>query len=372
MAALSVVIVVTQMEAGGAQVAAMRVAAGLRNRGYQAETWFLYEKRPVFAGLDDVRVILPGLPRGVRDYCDVTVRLVRLLREQRPDVVVTFTHYSNILGQIAAVFAGVRCRVASQRNPSWSYPWAARWMDLALGTIGGYDANVAVSRTTAESFARYPARYQKHLKVVPNGIAAPKLSISKEEVRRQFGLPSSAPLVVTVGRLARQKNQSVLIEALLSCPGVHLAIVGEGEIRSSLEALATEFGITDRIHLLGELEQSIVSDILQAADIFAMPSRFEGMSNALLEAISVGLPIIASDIAAQAEVLRPNDFDDSVGILLPHDQVDEWARAIRLLAWDEVMRKTLAMRSKMRAQDFTIDSMVDGFERTILECLKLA
>ena len=361
---LRIVNIITQMEAGGAQGAAMRVAAELRRRGHVVETWFLYLKRPTYVGQEGVRVFFEDQPSKPIDYAYIFTRLIRELQTFKASGVITYTHYANILGQVAALITGVPARVASQRNPSWTYPKAARYFDGVIGCLGVYTANIAVSRSVNESFNSYPKFYVERLRTIYNGVSPKESSLDQVQARIKFGLPKQAPLVVSVGRLAQQKNQDVLLKALCLLPTVHLAIAGDGELRENLMQLALTFGIKDRVHFLGEIPPENISDFLRTGDIFVFPSHFEAFGFALVEAMHVGLPVIASNIPALAEVLNESE---PAGLLIPPASEQAWAQAIQQVLGDARLRTALSARSRQRAALFTLESMVDDYEQCVTE-----
>lgn len=387
---MKVVAIVTQLEAGGAQVAALRLAAGLRARGHDAETWFLYEKRPAFQDAPGVRVLWPRRPRGPVESLRMIRALLRALRRARPDAVVSFTHYANVVAQTAARALGIPVRIASQRNPASSLPGAARWLDRVLGRLGWYTANVAVSEDTRASFRGYPAAYRRRMSVIYNGVApppdgatglpgAPPLSDSPdgcveprrregaspphshEAARDRLGIPREARLVAAVGRLARQKNHALLLHALVPLEEAQLALAGAGELEGELRALARELGVEGRVHFLGELDRAGVAELLAASELFVMPSRFEGLSNALLEALSAGLPVLASDIPANREVLLPADAP-AAGCLLSPDDASAWTSGIRHFLGDAAAAAENGARARQRARAFSEEAMVHAFE----------
>jgi glycosyltransferase involved in cell wall biosynthesis len=375
---MKVVTVVTQLEAGGAQVAALRLAAGLRARGHEAETWFLYVKRPAFPDARGVRVITARRPAGPVDFLRMVGALLRALRRARPDAVVSFTHYANVIVQPAARALGVPVRVASQRNPASSLPRAARRLDRLLGRGGWYSANVAVSEDTRASFRRYPEAYRRRMEVIYNGVAPPTAigsprgksrdevrAEAREAARARLGLPRDVQLLTAVGRLALQKNHALLFHALVPLKGAHLALAGAGELEQELRALARELAVEERVHFLGELDREGVAELLHASDLFLMPSRFEGLSNALLEALSAGLPIIASDIPANREVLQAVD-GTRAGCLLSPDDAAAWASRIRHFLHDPGVAAELGTRARRRAEFFTEERMIAAFEALLL------
>lgn len=361
---LRIAIILTQLEPGGAQAAALRLAAGLRGRGHYVHLIFLYHKHAIEGESSSLEVLFDRRPSGLVGFTRLFFKLCTRMRELRPDAVVTFTHYSNVLGQLAAFVVGAGRRVASQRNPPQSFPSVVRLADRLLGTIGLYHVNVAVSHAVSAAFGTYPKQYRKRLVVIPNGIPACSSELTKSQAKAQLGFSSEVALVVAVGRLSPQKNHAVLIRAMVRLPGAHLVIVGEGELRDELRSLCEHLGVASRVHLTGNRSRDQVATVLRAGDLFAMPSLYEGMSNALLEAISEGLPCIASDIPPNAEVLRGEGFPDA-GILLPVDDVEQWAESISRVLDDTDLSAELSMRAKERAKHFTLERMINEFETVI-------
>jgi glycosyltransferase involved in cell wall biosynthesis len=172
-------------------------------------------------------------------------------------------------------------------------------------------------------------------------------------------------VILNIGRLAEQKNQGLLLRALAAMSAGHLVLAGDGEDRGDLEAAAVRLGIADRVSFLGEVKRADIPDLLRAADIFAMPTRFEGQSNALLEAMHAGLAIVSSDIPAQVETLG-GPGPEAAGELLPLDGDEAWIAALEALVSDAGRRAALAERARVRAQLFTAGRMADGFERLIV------
>jgi glycosyltransferase involved in cell wall biosynthesis len=361
---LRLVLLITHMDQGGAQEALLRLARGLRARGHDVETWFLYEKSALYRNEERIRVVLPEKSPGAVGYLRIVGRLYGLLKAHRPDAVISFLPLANSFGQTVARLAGVRRRVASQRNPFWTYtPWMRR-LDKLAGTLGCYTANVGNSQAVVDSFVDFPKAYRDRLSVVHNGIDWRPSSLDPAAARARFGLPADEPVILSIGRLAEQKNQSLLLRVLPSVSAGHLVLAGDGEDRAKLERLAADLGIAHRVRFLGEVTRADVPDLLRAADIFAMPTLFEGQSNAVLEAMHAGLAIVSSDIPAQTETLG-GPGRDAAGLLLPLDDDGAWAAALDALVRDPAARADLAARALARADLFTVDRMTDGFERLV-------
>ena len=174
--------------------------------------------------------------------------------------------------------------------------------------------------------------------------------------RADWHLPKSAPLLLNVGRLAHQKNQALLLEALIHLPKAHLLLVGEGELQTSLHKRVAELQLDKRVHFLGELNAGDVQALLAICDVFVFPSWFEAMPMAVIEAMVSGIPIIASDIPALREVLG------EAGIFVPPASAKELATAIQAVLDSATLANHLRQRLSERARVFSLQKMVDSYE----------
>ena len=352
---MKVVQIVTQMEAGGAQRVAYLLHEALRVRGHEAELWFLYLKRPAYSGKPGVRVLANRRP-SLWGYLLLAIKLFGWIGNHKPDVVITHTHYANVLGQLVGAVAGVRRRVAVQHSILAKYPVFARHADWLLGTVGIYTAQVAVSQSVVESMATYPQRYKRNVHIVYNGIAPAQEGCPAPP---RVDLPFPRPRILHVGRLSREKNHEALFTSLQQMPDASLILVGNGELRGTLELLAQALGLAGRVHFLGEVTPEEVRAVMNVCDLFMFPSVYEAMPMALMEAMAAGMPIVASDIPANREVLQ------NTGVIVPANPQDLSHAAKGLLA-DAHYAKAMGRKAAERARQFSIDAMVDGYERLIV------
>jgi glycosyltransferase involved in cell wall biosynthesis len=193
-------------------------------------------------------------------------------------------------------------------------------------------AHLAVSEYTAGSVATAASIRADSIRVVPNGVPEPSGGTVDLE------LPN--PLVGTVGRLEKQKGFDVLIDALGLLPGVSAVVAGEGPERDALMRRAQARGVADRFTLIGWQEE--IGPFLRALDVFVLPSRFEGLSLALLEAMAAGTAIVATDVGGTSEALVPGE----TGLLVPPEDADGLASAIDRLLRDEELRKQLGAAAR--------------------------
>jgi glycosyltransferase involved in cell wall biosynthesis len=349
---MKIVQIVTQMEAAGAQRVAYLLHGAFGRRGYETELWFLYLKRPAYSGKPGVRVLSNRRP-SLLGYFLLAIKLFAWIRTHKPDVIITHTHYANILGQLAGTMAGVRCRLAVHQNDLKSYPPLCRCADWLLAMLGIYTTAIAVSKSVLESMPAYPARYKRNVRVIYNVSAVDQNTCLNG--RQLVNLPVNCQKLLHVGRLSRQKNHLALFKTLQQLPGKYLVLVGDGELRDKLELQVKVMGLADRVRFLGEIAPEEVRAVMRVCDLFMFPSAYEGMPMALFEAMAAGMPIIASDIAANQELLQDS------GILLPPDPEQFAGAAARLLA-DRGAAARLGERAARRAKEFTVDAMADGYE----------
>jgi glycosyltransferase involved in cell wall biosynthesis len=187
---------------------------------------------------------------------------------------------------------------------------------------------------------------------------------ARESVRAELGIPAEARLVVSVGRLHRQKGFDVLIAAvpfvIRECADVWFVLVGEGPERAALEKQARELGVLDRVRMPGY--RTDVPRFLLAGDLFAFPSRFEGLPFALLEAMAHGVPTVAADATSTPEIIA----DRSHGLLFPSGDHQKLYEALVWALGHREEMACMAERAAERTQDFTEQKMLrrtlDWFE----------
>jgi glycosyltransferase involved in cell wall biosynthesis len=186
------------------------------------------------------------------------------------------------------------------------------------------------------------------LVAIPNGVEVPDPPAPgfRDEVRRRHGVAADALLVVAAGRLSHQKDFATLVDAaaLLApdFPRLRVVIGGEGELRSALEERVRARGVAALVSLPGNLLD--LPDLLLAADVLAIPSRYEGLPLVLLEAMAAGLPVAGSRIPGIMEVVR----DGESGLLVEAGSPGELARALGELLRDDDRRRRRGAAARER------------------------
>ena len=275
-----------------------------------------------------------------------------------------------VFGALAAQTAGVKVRIASQRAPGPTFGRAMRLLDRLWGTLGVYTGIVCVSQAVRDSFAAYPAAYRAKLQVVHNGIEWTPSALTREQARAKWAIPSNAHVLLALGRMKTQKNYGYLLERVAETPGVTLLVGGDGELKGEVEAKIAALNIGDRVRLLGNVERDGVRELYKACDVFVMSSLYEGQSNAVLEAMHAGLPMVVSDIPMNRETLVEADGGET-GVLVPLNDPQAWRDGLARLRDDAGERARLGAAAQALVQRrFGLDAMIDGFERAILEGLE--
>jgi glycosyltransferase involved in cell wall biosynthesis len=219
---------------------------------------------------------------------------------------------------------------------------------------------VCVSETTRQIAIKEGVQAERVL-VIQNGIRpVPIEGVDRFGVRMEAGVGEQDIFLISVGRLVYQKAHEYLVaampEVLKEFPNVKVGICGDGVLRAELESQIHSLGLSNSVRLFGRSDH--VANYLASADVFVMPSRWEGLPIALLEAMSAGLPVIATNVEGVDEVI----VDGEQGLLVPVGNVDALVRAILQLLRDPAMRARMGLSSKQRiAERYSIDQMSERY-----------
>lgn len=252
---------------------------------------------------------------------------------------------------------------------------AAPWAGLSTAHLGYGMEDVVRGTLVNSSFLRrqilnrFPEIPPERVEVLHNGVDTaaldPARCVHRREVRRELGVSEETSLVTAVGRLTAVKNYPLLLrsfaQALRAFPGAALAVVGEGEELESLKALSEALDIADRVRFTGFRKD--VSEVLHASDLFVHASLMEGFPNAILEAMAMGKPVVATEVGGVPELVAHGE----TGLLVPSGDEDALAKALlRLLNAPEASGKMGDVGRRRVRQCFDQDAQVLKLE-TYLE-----
>ena len=267
--------------------------------------------------------------------------------------VVSFTDKMNVLTLLASWSAPWQVVIAERNDPRHQ-SLGPVWEWLRRRTYPRCQAWVVQTEAVAR-FARVLAG-QRPVVVIPNAVAPPAAAIPPPEQR-----PTR---IVGIGRLSPEKGFDVLVRAFARIapwyPDWTLQILGTGPQRGELEDLADSLGVRDNVRLAGWVDQP--ESALLESGVFVLPSRYEGFPNALLEAMACGLPCIASACdSGPAEIIR----DGVDGLLVPPENVDALADALRQLVSDEAKRARLGRRAVEVTSRFSREAFFARWEEVL-------
>lgn len=369
---LRVLLVLNSLGAGGTERSTALLLPGLRAAGIEpiVACFVRREEGDQQAVIDagfDVRFVEGGWLARIRG-------LRRLIGEVRPAVVHTAIFEADVAGRVAAAGTGIPVMSSLVNTPydqaRYSDPRVTPWklrvvqvVDSLTGRLLAtrfHAVTVGVARDAVENLRFRPSR----IRVVERGRDLTELgepSASRRlTVRRRLGLQPDVPVVVAVGRVEYQKAHGALVEALArlssSRPDMVLLIAGrDGNASGELAAAVERNQLDGRVQVLGH--RSDVPDLLAAADVFAMPSLYEGTAGAAIEALALGVPVVATGLAGTEGLL----VDGLNARLVPAGSVDELAAAIEVATSDADGRNAALTDAGRRAvqERFTLDRAVD-------------
>jgi glycosyltransferase involved in cell wall biosynthesis len=305
----------------------------------------------------------PALVRALHPVKDA----IALLRRGRWDIVHTHSSKAGILGRIAARLAGVPHVVHTVHGwgftpgqPAHLYRLyvalerlCARWCDTLVVV-----ANVDREDGLAHGIGR-PAQYR----LVRSGIQIEvyrDVATTRAEARARLGIPASALVVGSVGRLSPQKAPLDLLEGFAALAreraDAHLAIVGDGPLRDEVEARVAALGLAGRVHLPGLRRD--VPELLRAFDVFALASRWEGLPRVFPQAMAAGLPIVATRVDGAADAIE----DGATGRLVEVGDAAGLGCALIELAGDPDRRRAMGERGRARVEEFSAARMARRLE----------
>jgi glycosyltransferase involved in cell wall biosynthesis len=393
-APIPLVHIITKLELGGAQQNTLYTVGHVDRRRFAphliAGCGGLLDEEA--RRLEGVEVSwLTSLVREIRPWCDLVAlfslwRVLRRIRRSTGPILLVHTHSSKagILGRWAARLAGATVIVHTYHGfgfhpgqPAWLRRFLV-WLERMTAHIT--DGVVVVSRANQElgaklglfraddsvSAGRPPGT------LIRSGIAftdfRPDDPVNtRSTIRRSLKIPSDAPVMISVACLKPQKAPLDLIGVAryvqTHLPDAHLLIVGDGELRPQVEAAIEAASLDDHVRLLGWRRD--VPALLQAADLFLLTSRWEGLPRAILEAMMSGLPVVSTDVDGVTDVVQ---HGVTGYVASPGDDHRLAEHAVKLLM-DPALRQRMGKAASALSTDFDIDMMVsqqDAFYRRLL------
>ncbi|MBK8010998.1 MAG: glycosyltransferase [Deltaproteobacteria bacterium] len=392
---------------GGAEHQLALAVGALNREKYRSLVCHLYSPGHLKPTIEasGVKVLSLGLARSKKNWPEALFRLFQIVRCEGVDLIHTSLFEADLLGGVVGMMTGVPvmgtlCNIGGEAvrledNPRLgAFRLKASTMLWGLSLRRLHAHSIAISNAVQNSAIRtfglssdpsrstviYRAITQNGRTMAPSAMPGARENENLDQspdqshnanahdpgvtarLRALLDLGESAPVILHVGRLAPQKGQRYLLEAMAAVlvkePRARLLVVGEGWLRPALEAQAQSLGISKAVSFLGRRED--VPALHRVADMFVFPSLFEGLGVSLLEAAHAGLACIASNVGPLPEIIE----DQVSGILVPAKDADALSAAILRISSDDEMRRRLGENAqKSVSQRFDLRRMIDGMEK---------
>jgi starch synthase (maltosyl-transferring) len=358
--AVSIALVITDLDVGGAERAMVNLATRLDRRRWSPMIIALGAEGPLARQVRQAGLPCECLGADRRRPLQAVMRLARALRSCRPALVQSFLFHANVAARLAALPAGCPwvlsgLRVA-ERQKRWHLALDRLTASLSCGSVCVSEGVLRFSREIA-------GLNRNRLIVIPNGIDPEPFDRASAVPRAAIGIPDTAHLALAVGRLDPQKGLSDLLAAaervIPEAPDWHLVLAGDGPCRSwLLEQIATRPVLTGRVHWLGARDD--VPGLLKAANLLVLASRWEGMPNVVLEAMAARRAVVATAVEGTEELVLPRQ----TGWLVPPRDADSLAHALLEAARDPDLCQLMGRNGRNRAMRvFSLEQSVAAYER---------
>lgn len=342
----------------GGEKAMALIMAGLQGRGHDVLLVCAnaaVARRCAEFGLDTAVVKLSGDLMLNR-----SVRFARILRRYRPDAVLLGTFRKAMPAVIGARLGRVP-RVVLRVGSAAEVPDSAKYRILLRHLADAVVVNAVEMRRAF--LAADPGLHPDRVVAIPTGVRRPSPA-DPDALRMEPGLEGAGRLIGSIAYIAPLKRLERIIRALPLLPSdVHYVHAGDGPGRPGLEALATELGVAGRVHFLGYRPD--VGTLLAALDVYVATSDMEGMSNAMLEALMLGVPVVSTPVSGAREALEPFGDGTAPGIIAGPDPADI-AAAIRTVLDDPAVLRSMQEAASRRAMErYGYDRMIDDYEAVL-------
>ncbi|MFH1301885.1 MAG: glycosyltransferase [Planctomycetota bacterium] len=369
---IKVSLLIPTLDQSGAEKQLTLLATSLPRDEFEVQVIALTRGGPYEAVLKEHQIPVTILNKRFKFDPLAYLALKKTLQQQQPDILHTWLFAANSYGRMA-----VKRLSASQKKPKVIVSercidsWKSRWQhNVDRGLLPQTSLVVGNSQGVAD-FYREQGVPESLLRVVCNGIPIPDTTVcetTRSQLFEEHNLPEGARLIAFVGRLARQKRVEDLLWAVQLLrqmdDNAYLLIVGEGPEREKLEQLSRKYTAAPNIRFLGHRPD--VNKLFPLFELFLLASDFEGQSNSIMEAMSYGIPVVASEIPPNRELVVHGEtgFLTSVGDSTGFAQFAE-----RVLADPELAKELGAASQKRMQAEFSVDKMVEGYAALYREVL---
>jgi glycosyltransferase involved in cell wall biosynthesis len=358
--------VIDNLNTGGAEHMLLNLATEQCRRQHLVEVLCMFELGDLAGQMQaqGVRVTACHKQSGFDWACVRT--MLRIVSQFKPDVVHTHCLMGNYyLAFVRLLLASRSCLIVT-RHGLLRGGHVARLGLLFHVSLWFTDWAVGVCDAVSEELFTQHARFTPRIVSIKNGIDVQRFQVRNPQqhlvLTSQLGLPEQARIIGIVARLNPVKNHQLLLEAFAiikqQLPEAALVVIGEGECRPALEASIQRLKLPDAVFLLGD--RSDVHTLLAGCDVFVLSSDNEGYSLALLEAAASGLPLVATDVGGNVDIVNP----DLNGLLVPAKDPEALATALTRLLTDVPLAEHMGANARRWVEQHgSVQAMADAYDR---------
>jgi glycosyltransferase involved in cell wall biosynthesis len=352
---------ITSFEIGGTERQAAELLKRLDGERYDVRLAVLRNEGPFYCEIEARFPDVPEFP--LTSFYDANalrqlMRLRRLFKREKIDILHAHDFYSGFIGAAAARLAGVRV-IACQRHLKLSDRRAHAWGTRVIHRLA--HRILVNSEAIRDHIIEHDNAPSGKIVVIRNGVLAVSRANAYNELCSELALNPDVQLVGVVARLQEVKGHRFFIEAaakvVRSEPDAHFVLVGDGPLRNEITDQAAELGIIDRVHLLGD--RTDVTRLISGFDLLVLSSLHEGLPNAVMEAMAAGVTVVATAIGGTKELI----VDGKTGFLVPPANADALSdRILFALANKETSRRVAQRALEFVKNRFSIERMVASVE----------
>lgn len=360
---------IASLEIGGAERMLLTLIKNSQDKNIEHVICTIYNKGALVEEAKNagIKIVSLNLPCKYL-YPIAYVRFAFLVNKIKPDVINSFLLQENLIARIVGKLLLRKKVICGKRDTDTGKSEIKVFLDRL--TLGFADLHISNSKAGMKELISYGLPKEKVLHI-PNGKDWSELEskLNKEQAKERIGLSSNDFVIGCVARLYKFKGQEYAISAmpyiLKENKNAKLVLVGNGDMLNELQQLAKELDVENAVVFLGERKD--VPDILKGFDLFVFPSLREGLPGALMEAMAAGLPVIATDIDGNKELVE----NQKNGILIKPKDRKEISEKVNMLINNPDLAQKLGIAAKEKMlKEYSVENMVVGFENIFLEIKK--
>jgi glycosyltransferase involved in cell wall biosynthesis/tRNA A-37 threonylcarbamoyl transferase component Bud32 len=360
--------VITWLPRGGIERRLVTLLPKLNRPPFRVKLVCIRERGPLADELEDAGVAVSVVHLPSRLHPRGLWALAKWMRDQKIDLLHSHMYRSNVPATIAARLGGIHHVVCQVHNIDTWETWRQRILDRWL--LRWRTTMLAVSKDVKRDIIRNLHCPEERITVLYNGIDIRKYGsvLPEPRLRGALNIPENYRVVVMLARLVEQKQHTKFLQVLeqirRELPPTRVLLVGEGKLQGALEHEVKQRGLHDMVLFTGH--RNDIPQILALSDLSVLTSDKEGFSNAIIESLAAGVPVVATDVGGNSEAV----VDGECGFIVAPDDLKGLARAITKLLVGDTLRHRMSEAARRRADLFSIDHMVQETHRLYLGILE--